>query len=222
METLKIKDMDKLQSPFVRKLNDKNEYVVTDEITPGAEWVFEGDESEVLCTEKLNGTDVSIVIEDGIIKSIWNRTQRIPFFCKGKMFIVEGIINSFERGYTDLPDGQHFGEVIGPKLNGNPYRLDKHIWIPFNTYCRDKLTYNSYHKYPKTFENISKWFSQPISEGGIFSLFMRKRDIIQPPEGVVFHNLKTGQMFKLRLDMLPDYKGTRHNDHLKKEKEEEF
>lgn len=219
---IKIRDMEKLESPFVRKLDDKNEYLVTSEITKGYEWVFEGGKDEVLATEKLDGTDVSIVIENGIISSIWNRTNRIPFFCKGKEFIVEAVMESYKREYTELPDGQHFGEVVGEKLNGNPLKIKGHIWIPFNTYCRDKLSYKSWHKYPKTFENISKWFEKPISEGGIFSLFLRRKGIEAKPEGIVFHNLKTGQMAKLRLDMFKEFVGKRHNDFVNdKNKKEE-
>lgn len=218
---IKIRDMPKLESPFVRKINDNDDYIITNEITPGAEWVFNGGEDEVVCTEKLDGTNVSILIKEGIIVSIWNRTERIPFFNKGKKHIIDGLLNSFERGYMEfLDDGQHFGELVGPKVNGNPLQLKEHLWIPFNSYAREKLSYHSWHKYPKSFENINKWFLDEIDEGGIFSLFMRRNEIKQKPEGVVFHNLKTGQMFKLRLDMLPDYKGRRHNDHLKRDKEE--
>jgi hypothetical protein len=183
--------------------------VVTSEITEGYDWVFNGGEDEVLATEKLDGTDVSIIIENGIIVSIWNRTNRIPFFCKGKEFIVEAIMESFKRGYTELSDGQWFGEVIGEKLNGNPLKIQGHIWIPFNTYCRDKLSYKSWHKYPKTYENIRKWFFDDIKDGGIFSLFLRRREIEAKPEGIVFHNLKTGQMAKLRLDMFDIFIGNR-------------
>lgn len=206
---IKVNDMPKLESPFVRKMNEKGEYVVTSEITEGYDWVFNGGEDEVLATEKLDGTDVSIIIENGIIVSIWNRTNRIPFFCKGKEFIVEAIMESFKRGYTELSDGQWFGEVIGEKLNGNPLKIQGHIWIPFNTYCRDKLSYKSWHKYPKTYENIRKWFFDDIKDGGIFSLFLRRREIEAKPEGIVFHNLKTGQMAKLRLDMFDIFIGNR-------------
>ena len=209
---MKIEDMPKLESPFVRKINEKGDYVVTPEITKGYEWVFEGNENDVLATEKLDGTDVSIVIENGIITSIWNRTNRIPFFCKGKMFIVQAVMEAFERGYTELPDGQYFGEVIGEKLNGNPLEIKGHIWIPFNTYCKEHLAYKSFHKYPKTYENIKKWFLGDIKDGGIFSLLMKRKGIDKKPEGIVFHNLKTGQMAKLRLDMFDDFKGFRHND----------
>lgn len=217
---MKIQDFPKLECPFVRKMMPNGDYIITPEITEGYEWVFEGGEDEVLCTEKLDGTDVSIIIENGKITRIFNRTNEIPFFCKGKKHIVEAILNSYERGYCDFTDGQYFGEAIGLKINGNPMKLDTHLWIPFNTYCRENLAYKSWHKYPKTFENISNWFKLPISEGGIFSLYLRKRDILGKPEGVVFHNIKTGQMCKLRLDMISEYKGIRHNDGFKKEESE--
>ncbi len=207
-----IKDMPKIESPFVRKIDEDGEYIVTPEITRGMEWAFEGDEKEVLCTEKLDGTDVSVVIENGEITSIWNRKEKIPFFSKTKIFIIEGVIEAFKRGYTDLPDGQYFGEAIGLKLNGNPYKLEGHLWVPFSTYCREHLAYKSFHKYPKSFEDIKKWFLNDIKEGGIFSLLMRKKGIVMKPEGVVFHNLKTGQMAKLRLDMFKEFKGKRHKD----------
>jgi len=90
----KIIDMPKLESPFVREVVDGN-YIVTDKIVEGFEWVFE-DES-VMAIEKLHGTNVSIEIKDGVIVGTWNRTERIPFFNKGKTFITEGILNSFQK-----------------------------------------------------------------------------------------------------------------------------
>ena len=50
--------MPKLESPFVRKMIGNN-YIVTNEIAKGYEWVFE-DES-VMAIEKLHGTNVSII-----------------------------------------------------------------------------------------------------------------------------------------------------------------
>lgn len=203
---MKILDFPKIESPFKRILDKDNDYIVTPEITEGYEWVFEGKEDEVLATEKLDGTDVSIIIEGGKITRIFNRANEIPFFNKGSKHITEAVLNSFEREYCNFTDGQYFGEVIGPKVNGNPYQLKEHLWIPFLTYCRERLTYKSWHNYAKTYNNIEKWFLTPIKEGGIFSLFMRKRGIEQKPEGIVFHNLKTGQMAKLRLDMFKEFK----------------
>jgi hypothetical protein len=41
---------------------------------------------------------------------------------------------------------------------------------------------------------------------------MKKKGIDKKPEGIVFHNLKTGEMAKLRLDMFDDWKGFRHKE----------
>jgi hypothetical protein len=106
------KDMEKIECPFVRKEID-GDYLVTSEVQKGFEWVFE--DPAVRAIEKLHGTNVSIVIEDGQIKSFWNRTERLPFFNKGKKFVTEGLLESHERGYCELEDGQWFGELIGPE-----------------------------------------------------------------------------------------------------------
>ena len=213
----KIKDMPKLESPFVRKMvNDA--YIVTDEITKGYEWVFE-DES-VMAIEKLHGTNVSIFIQDGVITSCWNRTERLPFFNKGKKFIIEGLLNSYERGHMEfLGDGQHFGELIGPKVNGNPYKLEKHLWIPFETFGQKHLKYKSWGKYPKDFKTISDWFKEDLFslyqsmihgvDGKISSEEWRKKSNEMFVEGIVFTH-PDGRLAKLRRDMFDWYKGRRH------------
>jgi hypothetical protein len=209
---LQVKDMPKLESPFVRELNEKDEYLVTDKINEEYRWVFEGGEDEVVCMEKCDGTNCSVIIQDGVVNAIFNRTTRIPFFNKGKRCIIDGFLESHERGYLELLDGQHFGELIGEGVNGNSLQIKGNLWVPFNSFGMKHLVYKSWHKYPKTYENIRDWFFKPISEGGIFSLFARMKGIELKPEGVVFYNLKTGQMCKLRMDMFAEFKGRRHGD----------
>ena len=151
----KITDMPKIESPFVRD----GAHIVTPEIAEGYEWVFEDDRT--MAIEKLHGTNISILIQHGIITNIWGRNERIPFFNKAHRFVIEGLYNSYERGYMEfLIDGQHFGELIGPKVNKNPYKLKEHRWIPFETYAQEHLRYKSWGRYPKTFEAISEWFKE--------------------------------------------------------------
>ncbi len=190
---MKIHNMPKLQSPFVRKEID-GKYIVTDKIEEGYKWVFE--DISVMAIEKLHGTNVSILIQNGQIVGIWNRTERIPFFNKGKKFIIDGILNSFEKKYMEfLPDGQHFGELIGPKVNSNPYKLKEHLWIPFETYSQNHLKYKCWGKYPKTFDSISEWFKE------LMPLYMIRKGIKNGfVEGIVFTH-PDGRMAKLRRDM---------------------
>jgi hypothetical protein len=199
-----INDMPKLESPFVRK-EINGEYVVIPEINPGYEWVF-NDES-VMAIEKLHGTNVSIIIQDGIITAVFNRTERIPFFNKGKAHIIRGILESYQRGYTDnLLDGQHFGELIGEKINGNPYGIKGNLWIPFETFCQKHLRYKSWGKYPKDFDTISNWFKELLP---LYSLMQNNGTKFV--EGVVFTH-PDGRMAKLRCDMFPWFKGMRHKE----------
>ena len=199
---IKINDMPKLHSPFVREQTDKG-YCVTPKITEGYEWVFEND--SVIAIEKLHGTNVSILIQDGIVTGIWNRTERIPFFNKSKKFIIEGLLESYSRGYiSTLPDGQHFGELIGEKVNGNPYKIKGHLWLPFSTYCQNHLKYKSWGKYPKDFNSISDWFKTLMP---LFTL--KKGDKEGFVEGIVFTH-PDGRMAKLRKDMFDWYEGKRH------------
>lgn len=198
--------MPKIKSPFVRKeINGR--YIVTDKIESGYEWVFEND--KVMALEKLHGTNVSIVIVEGNVTEVYNRTERIPFINKGKGYIIEGLLKSKNRGYLEfLGDGQHFGELIGKKVNGNPYKIDGHIWIPFETYAQNHLRYKSWGKYPKDFKSISEWF-----EKNLFSLFSSIRGNRNGfVEGVVF-TLPTSDGYKfakLRRDMFSWYKGKGH------------
>lgn len=210
--------MPKLESPFIRKLLPNGDYIVTSEINPKYNWVFE--DEKVIAIEKLDGTNVSIIINEGQIISVWNRTERVPFINKGKKWIIEGILNSYERGYIDLlPDGQHFGELVGPKVNGNPYKLKEHLWIPFSTFAQKHLRYKSWGKYPKDFETISTWLKELIplyasmTQGGEG----RRNGFV---EGIVFTH-PDGRMAKLRRDMFQWFNGKRHNDGFNQEIENE-
>jgi len=202
---MEIKDMPKLESPFVREKNEKGEYVVTPKIAEGYEWVFE--DEGVMAIEKLHGSNVSIYIQDGNITGAWNRTERLPFFNKTKTHMVKGLLNSYHKGYMEfLPDGQHFGEMIGPKINGNHYKLEECLWIPFESYGQKHLRYKSWGKYPKDFETISKWFKelQPLYNIRI------NGDKAGFVEGVVFTH-PDGRMAKLRKDMFDWFEGKRHH-----------
>jgi hypothetical protein len=204
---IQIVDMKKIECPFIRKLIN-NMYIVTPDINPDYEWVF--NDSLVMAIEKLHGTNVSIVIQDGIITGCWNRTERVQFFNKGKKYIIDGLLNSYERGYTEfLADGQHFGELIGPKVNGNPYKLKEHIWIPFNTFARNHLLYKSWGKYPKDFETISNWFEKDLIP--LYACMVQGTDARTTGfvEGIVFTH-PDGRMAKLRRDMYPWFVGRRH------------
>lgn len=201
-----VNDMPKLDSPFVREENENGNYVITDQIQEGYEWVFKND--NVTAIEKLDGTNVSLVIRDGHVVAVYNRQHRVPAFNKNKDYITRGVLNSMQRGYVNMKDGQWFGELVGPKVQGNPYDLDEHLWIPFQRYSWQHLEYKSWGKYPKTFKSISKWFKDgliPLFYSNIHGVSFDKAAENCEPEGIVFTDPDTMKMAKIRYDMFNWY-----------------
>ncbi|VAX35044.1 hypothetical protein MNBD_UNCLBAC01-185 [hydrothermal vent metagenome] len=221
-----LSDFPKLQCPFIRKVFKVNKeqwkkhgarlglrllevYLAVDEVNPGYEWVFE--DSETIAIEKLDGTNVKILTEKGRLTAVQNRLNVIdPLqIIKGKTFIIEGVFQAIGKGYIK-EDGEQAGEVIGPKVQGNPYKLDVHLLYPFER-AVSALRYKSFHEHEPTFDNLSSWFKE-----WLFSRFYTKRasklgltDKVMA-EGVVFYNLKRkaekkSWMCKLRRDMFDWY-----------------
>ena len=200
-----LTDFPKLQCPFIRQtfavdreawrkhgaalgLREPVAYLVVDKVNPGYEWVFE--DPATFAVEKLNGTNVKILTRGGRLIAIQNRLNVIdPLqIIKGKTFLVEGILRAVGKGYV-MEDGEQAGEVIGPKLQGNPYKLEMHEWYSFQI-AMERLRYRSFHEHDRTFDNWSAWFKdhldsrfyvkQAAKTGATDKVFA---------EGVVFYNL---------------------------------
>jgi hypothetical protein len=202
-----MEDFPKIRSPFVREHID-GRYVVTPQVEPGMEWVFESD--DVVCVEKIDGTNVSIGVDrTGMVTAIRNRTNVIDCHAMARGPYIEGVRLAWARGRVPFISGQHFGELMGPKIQGNFLQLQTCEWFPF-AYMRKSYYYKSWGKYEKDFGTISAWFRDDI-----FSLmakvYLPGNPTVQP-EGVIFFHTKTGRMAKLRLDMFDWWKGKQHKE----------
>ena len=196
-------DMPKLGSPFIRK-KIKGNYIVTPEIDPEYEWVFK--EEGVKAIEKLDGTNVSVLVVDDEVTKIYNRKNRIKFWSGSP--IVTALLGSAEKKWLNFKDGQYFGEAVGPGIQSNPLNLKQRYWMPFEL-AEKKLMYTSFYEHERTFENWSSWFKEFL-----FSLMARRyavdKDKKVMAEGVVFYHPDGVRMAKLRRDMFDWYKGRRH------------
>jgi len=218
-----LSDFPKIQCPFVRKIykvnkNDFKEhgrkfqlrnpevYLVENEVNPGFEWVF--DDPDTIAIEKLDGTNVKLQTENGRLVALQNRKNIIdPLqIISGKSFIVEGVLMSVQKGFVEK-NAEQAGELIGPKLQSNPYQLPAHIWYPFEKAIKH-LKYRSFHEHERTYDNFSAWFKDHLK-----SLYHTKQvgyDNAVFAEGVIFYNLrrkseKKSYMAKLRRDMFDWY-----------------
>lgn len=208
MNEPKIKDFPKLECPFKRKLIG-DDYIITPEIDEDYKWVFE--DQGVRATDKIDGTNVCVLIEGGNIVQISNRKNLKNIFTvknqtKWEGACLEGLAKAIQKDWLkDFEDGYHYGELIGEIINSNPHKLQGHLWVPLN-YLRDHCRWHTWeaNKYPKTFESISEWFKT------MPSLFNQKQKLPEMlAEGLVFYH-PDGRMAKIRRDMFDWYEGERH------------
>lgn len=180
--------MRKIISLFQR--NYDGDRLVRDEVVPGAEWVLAG---EGVATEKFDGT--ACLIRDGRlfkrhdVKDVRKRpddwepaqdpdpvTGHWPGWLpvsSGKpedKWHVEGFRNWVET-HQAIPDGTY--ELIGPKVQGNPYELVSHWLTPHGKVVLDDA--------PRTFDALRDYLAN------------RKPDI----EGIVWHH-PDGRMVKIK------------------------
>lgn len=195
----------KTHSPFVRE-----DGTVLDEIKEGFEWVFE--KQTVKAVEKLDGRNVAVEFSEGELVGIYSREGDEKKVENGDVEYFEGVARAIEKGWDEHieKDGVTYGELLGPRPQGNPYDLDSHIWIPFSK-ANDWLEYESWGNHPKTFENISQWFNP--EEFGLIPLFYSEFHGVDFEtalsegyvEGVIFYDEETGKRAKLRKDMFDWY-----------------
>ncbi|MFH1431757.1 MAG: RNA ligase family protein [archaeon] len=219
----KPSDMPKLESPFTRK-EINSTYICIPEINDKYRWVFTPESRAI---EKLDGTNISIIIKDKTITSVYNRKNCIDIWKKGNKIYAYGLLESIDRGYISIkgnPDGQYFGELIGARINGNQYNQDNPVWLPFS-YLKEKYRYKFWDDFVKELDGLpDKQIYEKVRNlfKGLWSLYKRKKAIKGEvtentsfdglaAEGIVFYKKGTNEMCKLRRDMFDFYISNRHN-----------
>lgn len=168
--------MKKIISLFMRDYESNRQ--IYDEVVPGAEWVVAG---EGIPTAKHDGT--ACMVRDGLLFKRYNRKGKqgrikdaplgwepcevapdentghwpgwVPVDCTRpeNKWYNEAITNP----PVAIVDGTY--ELVGPKVQGNPYKLTRHyLW-------RHGITSGWEKTPPRDFEGLREWFSGLIVEG---------------------------------------------------------
>jgi hypothetical protein len=165
--------MQKIISLFQR--NYETDRLVRDEVTPGAEWVING---EGIATRKWDGT--CCMLEGGIlykrydakhgkkppegfkpaqdpdpVTGHWPGWVKINDTAKEDQWHREALVQGFDfHGYM-LANGTY--ELIGPKINGNKHQLTKHAIVRHGVIVEQDV--------PRTFNELKAYFADVNIEG---------------------------------------------------------
>lgn len=164
--------MKKIISLFQR--NYDGDRLVRDEVTPGAEWVING---EGIATRKWDGT--CCMVEDGILYKRYDAKngkkppegfipaqEPDPITGHWPGWLITTPLNKEDRWHVEamenmrdkypLPDGTY--ELIGPKINGNKEQWDRHELI---RHGEEKI----YFPGGVTFETVKRFLDEVHYEG---------------------------------------------------------
>jgi hypothetical protein len=104
------------------------------------EWpkIPRGQHENVTITEKIDGTNACIIIEEGEIVGIQSRKRMlVPAALSGEKdtdnFGFAFWVMENEEDLLQLGDGYHYGEWAGPGIQKNPHGLREKMFFLFNT-----------------------------------------------------------------------------------------
>ena len=153
-----------------------------------------------IATEKLDGTNVRVTVRNKIVVRVEKRRnpdklQKAkgiidPWYVdaneidKADTYIFEAVNNT---DFSSVPDGEWSAEALGEKIQGNPLNIVGHTLFIFT--LPNWLENVKYENVPTDFEDLKNWLPKQKTKFG------NNTGI----EGVVWHNLKTGEMCKIKV-----------------------
>lgn len=166
--------MKKIPTLFVREFLDDHSFVLTDKVTPGMEWVLQG---EGTATIKIDGSCTAIIsgvfykrydakqgkkppigaipcCEPDPVTGHWPHWLRVEPEDKENQWLYKAYLNA---GGENLPDATY--EAIGPHFQSNPYGLTEDILERHGA----KVV-----SVPRTFEGLKKYLEENYIEGIVF------------------------------------------------------
>lgn len=202
---MKVVSYPKTECPFVREQVNKKQYLATPEIKPGFEWIFDDD---VRAVDKLDGSNHCSLFKDGSLIGIDNRSNRLIWngrlslaWNRAQAKAMTGVCNALAKGWLDnCPENSRiYGELVGPKINGNRHKLEETYFVPFD-WASKNLAWEEWYDgtWEKSFQGLRDALKELPSK---FSQIYAKKTVVA--EGLILVS-PCGRVAKVRRDMF-DY-----------------
>lgn len=145
----------------------------------------------VTITEKMNGTNACIIIQDGIVVGVQSRKRLIFPGKETDNYGFAGWVERNEEEIRTMGNGRHFGEWAGLGIQKNPHCLKEKEFFLFNT---ERWNPNNPNK-PECCNVVPVLFQGEMNARTIPDLMEDQLDTagLTNPEGVVvyYHNSRT-------------------------------
>lgn len=136
--------------------------------------------NKITITEKMDGTNACVVIEDGQVVAVQSRNRFIKV--GDDNFGFASWVHSNADALARLGNGHHFGEWVGPGIQRNPHKLEQKEFFLFNTA-------RSYQYLPDVVKQVPVLYHGVASDAAIYlaytKLWARAANDKYSPEGII-------------------------------------
>jgi len=88
---------------------------------------------DVVVTEKIDGTNACVIVQDGVIVGIQSRKRMLNVGKENDNYgFASYVVQNMDK-FLELGEGKHFGEWAGLGIQKNPHNLDAKYFFLFNT-----------------------------------------------------------------------------------------
>ena len=157
--------------------------------------IVRGNPFNVVITEKYNGTNACIVIEDGEIVGVQSRNRFITVDDDNYGFARW--VEENTTALLELGEGRHYGEWVGLGINKNHHCMDKKYFYLFNTH-----RWNDDNK-PDCCEVVRILYEGDLGYSTIPNLLLLMKESAkgdEVPEGVVVYHTLVQRYTKHTID----------------------
>ena len=172
--------MNKIPVLFERQFLDNHDFILTDKVTPGFEWVLKGEGIPTIkfdgsCTAVIDSTfykrfdaksgrtippgSIPCCLDPDPITGHWPHWALVSPVDNMDKWYVEAYVNTRTAFEQDIEDGTY--EAIGPHFQKNPYNLTYDRLIKHGSVIIDDL-------FDRSFNGIKKWLEEHNEEGIVF------------------------------------------------------
>jgi hypothetical protein len=156
--------------------------------------IARGQHEWITITEKMDGTNICIIIKDGLITGIQSRKRFITPGKESDNFGFAAWVHENAETIVQLGDGRHYGEWCGGKIQNNPHALAEKT-----LYLFDVLRWNDKHMPPAPIRVVPRLYSGDYTPTIIDATMQQLLDTAtadQNPEGVIVFFKKGNRLEK--------------------------
>lgn len=154
-----------------------------------------GKAANMMISEKLDGTNASITIKDGEIVCVASKNRPItPGKNSDNYGFAQWVLDNHDE-LLKLGEGYHPGEWCGPKIQDNPYNLEKRTWFIFNTFRPADSLPSCVKQVPLLYKGP---FDMQCIQDVMNDLYHNKSSVTEGaiPEGVCIYHCGMRETFK--------------------------